>query len=322
MRHPLLSTLVALLISGGVLYWLLQGASLDLILNAVERLPLWRVALALVLLGVVQWLRGWRFALLLSGSLRPPSGVMVRVTLHLLLFNFVLPFKLGEASFPVLMRRAFGTDFGHAVGHLLMVRAFDVMTVLGLMLLAAGSLPAHLLPEPSAPVLLALGLLALSTPVAMVVLLDHLRDMSPASASLMQRLTDGAAKARSPRLLLALVGLSLLIWGTHMLIAWMVVAPIAPELSFAAIAMANAAVHFAFALPVPAVAGLGAPQAAWVAALTLTGASLATATTTALLTHGVVLLGVLLLGLAGLLPWPGEGPTIGIRRPVRVANRK
>ncbi|MDX1540171.1 MAG: lysylphosphatidylglycerol synthase transmembrane domain-containing protein, partial [Geminicoccaceae bacterium] len=292
MRRPLLSTLIALLVSGGLLYWLLRGTSLETIQDALERIPPWRVGLGVLLLAAVQWVRGWRFAVLIHGSLHAPSAELVRVTLHLLLFNFVLPFKLGEASFPVLMRRAFGTDLGSAVGHLLVVRAFDVMTVLGLMLLAAASLPTGLLPEPSAPLLMVLGLIALATPAALVVLFGHLRGMAPSSARIMRRLTEGAANAGSPRLLLALLAQSVVIWGTHILVAWLVIHPVAPEIPWPAIAMANSAVHLAFALPVPAVAGLGAPQAAWVAALTLTGVSWSLATATALLLHGVILLAV------------------------------
>ena len=101
-----------------------------------------------------------------------------------------------------------------------------------------------------------------------------------------------------------------------------VVHPVAPEIPFAAIAMANGAIHIAFALPVPAVAGLGAPQAAWVAALTLTGVTWSLATATALLLHGVILLSVVVLGVAGLVPWPPATRRDRRSAPVRDGPRR
>lgn len=306
MRRPLLSTALALLIGGAILAWLLSGTSFETIREALDRVAPWRVAVAITLLFAVQWFRAWRFAILIAGSVRAPSPALIRVVLQLLLFNYLLPFKLGEATFPVLMRRAVGTDIGHAVGHLLLARAFDIAVVVGLMLLAAAAVPASILPEASAPLLVLLGLLALASPIVLVLLLVRLRSAVRMRSATLQRLTEGAATARPRHLLLALTGSSLAIWCIHIAAALLIAEAVAPGIDLAALAMGNAASHLAFALPVPAIAGLGAPQAAWVTALTLTGVDWSSATAVALVTHGVVVLAVAFIAAAAVLPWPGE----------------
>jgi hypothetical protein len=306
-RRPLLSTALAVLIGGAILAWLLSGTSLETIREALERVPLWRVAAAIILIAVVQWFRAWRFAILIAGDVRAPSLALIRVVLQLLLFNFLLPFKLGEVAFPVLMRRAIGTDIGHAVGHLLLARAFDVAVVVGLMLLAAAAVPGGVVPAASAPLLVLLALLALASPTVLVVLLVRLRGVARARSATLQRLTEGAATTRRSHLLLALTGSSLAIWCIHIAAALLIAEAVAPAVDLAALAMGNAASHLAFALPVPAIAGLGAPQAAWVAALTLTGVDWSSATAVALVTHGVVILAVILLAAVSVVPWPGQG---------------
>lgn len=304
MKHPLISTLLGTLISGAILVWLLSGTSFETIVAGLERLPAWRVLGALLFLAAVQWFRAWRFTVLVTGEVRAPSAALVRVVLQLLLSNYLLPFKLGEVAFPVLMRRAFGTDIGHAVGHLLLARAFDFAIVVGLMLIAAAA-AGGIGPFASAP-LAALGLLSLMSPVVLVVVLAHLRDRLLHRSSVVQRLTEGAATARPPELLVALTGFSIAIWASHIAAAILVCAAVAPAVDLAAIAMGNAASHLAFALPVPSIAGLGAPQAAWVAALNLIGVEWSLATTLAIVSHSVLLLAVVLLGVAALLPWPGD----------------
>ena len=76
------------------------------------------------------------------------------------------------------------------------------------------------------------------------------------------------------------------------------------------VTLAGAASYLAFAIPVPNVAGLGPPQAAWVAALNLAGVGWETAIVTALTAHAVLLVGPVMLGLATFAlrgpapPWP------------------
>lgn len=311
MRRSLATLGLGLLISVGVLYWLIAGTDLEALEVALERLAPWRIASGGLAVLVVQILRAWRFSILLGHGPGPPSLLLFKVTTQLLLFNFLLPFKLGEATFPLLMQRVFGTEMVRALGILLLVRVLDLAAVAGLFCLGAAFLPAGIL-APSAQVVAGLlAALALVAPAVLVVLLAWLR---PAVAEggrarrLWHRLTEGAAAMRRPGPLVLTLTVSLLIWLVHAGIAVVVARAVQPDLSLAITVMGNAATHLAFALPVPSIAGLGPPQAAWVAVLTFAGIGWSPATSMALLVHGVLLTSVVILGGLAVLPWPRRGP--------------
>ena len=54
---------------------------------------------------------------------------MVRIACQANFLNFVLPFRLGELGYPVLMQRRYGIRFLHATGVLLLARLFDLAAV-------------------------------------------------------------------------------------------------------------------------------------------------------------------------------------------------
>ncbi len=93
------------------------------------------------------------------------------------------------------------------------------------------------------------------------------------------------------------MALTALLWSLHLMVAWLAASAVYAALPFAAIAMASAASHLAFALPVPSVIGLGPSQAAWSTALHLADVPWNPAILTALVAHAVQLSGALLLGL-------------------------
>ena len=90
------------------------------------------------------------------------------------------------------------------------------------------------------------------------------------------------------------LALTAAIWATHSLIGYLAVLAVADDISLLAAAFAGAASNLAFALPINGIAGLGPPQAAWTAALHLTGASWEISLATALLAYGCILVGAVL----------------------------
>ena len=102
-----------------------------------------------------------------------PDTAMVRISLQLSALNFILPFRLGELSFPMLMRRHYGYGFLHATGVLLLARLIDLATVGSILLAAAAWL--HL-PVGIPSALLALFALVLAaTPFGMALAGQALR---------------------------------------------------------------------------------------------------------------------------------------------------
>jgi hypothetical protein len=297
-------SLLAALLTAGVLWWLLSEEVIAALGEALAQAGIGRLAAAVALVPAVQWLRAWRFELLLSGEARLPSGTMFQVTARLLLFNFVLPFKLGELSFPVLMKRAFGTGYLRAAGILVLARLLDLCMVAAILMLGT----ALLFDRPdfgwSRTALLAGGLMALVLPLLAVRAPGLLR--WPTSrllrvAGLLERLNAGMARVRPLSRSVAAQGLSIAIWLSHSALAWLAASAIAPGLAIPPVVVAGAASNVAFALPVNGIAGLGPPQAAWATVLHWAGAGWDVAAITALVCHGCILIGVALTGALSLI---------------------
>ena len=98
---------------------------------------------ALLLVPLIQWLRAWRFGLMMSGSPQRPERLLIRTAVLLNLFNYLLPFRVGEASFPILMKRHYGMDYSRAAGILILVRLMDACTVVALLCAAANVVAAE-----------------------------------------------------------------------------------------------------------------------------------------------------------------------------------
>lgn len=304
MQRHLIWTLLAALLTAGALWWLLTDEVIAALSEALAHAGFGRLAAAALLVPVVQWLRAWRFELLLSGQPRLPSGAMFQVTTRLLVFNFILPFKLGEISFPVLMKRTFGTGYLRAAGILVLARLMDLSMVAAILMLGT----ALIFEAPgfgwSRPALLAGGLVAFVLPVLAVRVPGLLRWPAarlPRIAGLLERLHLGMAKVHPLSKSLTAQGLSAAIWLTHSVLAWLAASAIAPGLPVPAVVVAGAASNVAFALPVNGIAGLGPPQAAWAAVLNWAGASWEVAAVTALVCHGCILIGVAMTAALSLL---------------------
>jgi uncharacterized membrane protein YbhN (UPF0104 family) len=300
------STLLAVLVSAIVLWWLLKGDISQELIQAFAKASIAPLFLGGLLALLIQILRGWRFAILASSNLAPPSWTMIGIASKLVLFNFLLPFKLGELSFPLLMRRAYGTPIGEGAGILILCRLLDLGVVAAVILSTAAWLlePLVLGWNPTL-----IGLFGVTALIASVVLPDclprlrHLTTRWPAISRVVGELGSGASRMRPIRQRLPVIALTVAIWISHAVIAWLVVGAIDAGFDFVATAMASASSNLAFALPITGIAGLGPPQAAWATMLHLAGHDWTPAIASALLCHGLLLV---TLSAFGLLFWIAE----------------
>jgi hypothetical protein len=293
----LLPVLLALAVSAACLYFLLTPeivASFSRLLAEARPLP---VLAAFALVALVQWLRAWRFAVMMTGRLALPGATLTRIAFQLNFWNFLLPLRLGELSYPVLMHRRLGYGLLHAGGVLLIARLFDLATVGAILLGAASCL--DLWPGAGRGLLalaaLALGLAPLGLAVAGLALRPHLARL-PRVGNAAARLTAGFEAIGGYGAGLAAVGLSLALWLTFGFAAILVAQAVVATVSPAAAMLGAAAGNVAFALPVNGIAGIGPAQAAWVAATTRTGVPWDDAVISALALHAVVLSNALVLG--------------------------
>jgi uncharacterized membrane protein YbhN (UPF0104 family) len=298
MARRILPLLLALGVSAAVLWWLLSDAVIAAFAEAPRRAHLGRLVAAWALVAVVQGLRAGRFSLLATGRPGTAFWTMYAITARLLMFNYLLPFKLGELGFPVMMKRAFGTDYLRSAGVLILARLMDLCVVA-----AAFALGAALLIDPQArPWSLPVLLLALGAALAVpVVGVELLAPVARLGARLL-RLTPWFDRVLWQEILVhrraqraQALGLTLVIWLTHATLAYLAATAVADGLDFFAVMLANAAASLAFAIPVNGLAGLGPPQAAWATVLHLTGVAWEPAIVTALICHGVLLSGALIL---------------------------
>jgi uncharacterized membrane protein YbhN (UPF0104 family) len=288
----LISALLALGISGLVLWWLLQDGAGQALVQAVRNANLWYLALAAVLAVVIQVIRAWRFAILTNGRSSPPSSTMIGIATRLILLNFVLPFKLGELGFPLMMKRAYNTPLAQSAGILILCRSMDFGVVAAILLFSAAFLLAPKITGWSNEILAFAGLVIFILPVLVIDWLPWFRKLTtrwPRIDHLAEQLSFGALMIRPPARRLFVFALTCSIWLTHAVIAYVTASSIQAEIAFLPLAMASAASNIAFALPVSGVAGLGPPQAAWASMLALNDIDWTPAITTALLCHGLLL---------------------------------
>ena len=306
LARRLASTALATLVSAVVLWWLLADGTGAALLDAIDGARIWPLALGGLLAIFIQMIRAWRFDVLRTGSPALPSWIMIGIATKLIVFNFLLPFKLGELSFPLMMKRAYGTTFGQGAGILILCRVLDLGVVAAIILVTAAWLLDPVIQGWSPGLVTALGLGALITPFLFVdglPLARHVTRRWPGFDRLAGQISHGTAMMRPMGSRLLVAALTLSVWIAHAVVAWLAAVAIGADFGFPSMAMASASSNLAFALPISGVAGLGPPQAAWATMLHWAGHDWTPAITAALLCHGVLLVTLSAFGAAF---WAGD----------------
>lgn len=289
---------LAIAVSATTLIWFVSDPVFGAVLDLLHRLQPGPLLLAIGLVPLLQWLRGWRFSILLQRSLDLPCRQHFKLAAHLSFLNLILPFKVGDFGFPLLARSTVGAPLLQGAVAILWCRLNDLCMTLAILSFCGAFLIAPDRHPGYGPALLAIAVACLLMPLVLAPASHVLRSWRP-FGDLLDRLPDGARTQYGRGASLAL---TMAIWSIHSLIGYLAVTAVADDVSLIAAAFAGAASNLAFALPVTGVAGLGPPQAAWTAALHFAGASWTIAIATALLTYGCILLGAMLT-VAPVLAW-------------------
>jgi hypothetical protein len=314
-RRRLVSGLAALAITAATLFILQRGGFLRAFATALETADIARLAAAMAIVPVIQYLRAWRFKLLLSGTAELPEFRLYRIATLLGLINFLVPFRLGEISFPLMARKHLGVGLARATGVLALTRAGEVLAILCLLfflaalLLDDGALGISRWLLVSAALACVLASLALPFLAKLFggTLLRMLAPLPRLAASLELMLSSSGLLCRPLRHLQFLT-LTFAIWGSFIAGAYLSASAVARGVGLLEVGLAYVASSLTFALPVNGVAGLGPPQAAWWAALRMLEVDSAPAMVTALVSHGIFLVGSVILGLA-VLPFARAAAT-------------
>jgi uncharacterized protein (TIRG00374 family) len=138
-----LIAVVVVLITIGLLYWILRGTSLSEILTHLRRahpVPLLAATLLATLTFVLRAIR-WHYLLRRTDGSPVPPAALWHATAMGFMANNTLPFRLGELVRSYAISRLGGVPLGAVLSSIAVERALDLLTLialLGLALLGAG----------------------------------------------------------------------------------------------------------------------------------------------------------------------------------------
>ena len=291
MKERTASLLIGAAITAAALWLLITPEILKDIRMVGAAANWWMLAVAVLINPAIQWLRAWRFEMLTHGTLSPPDRRLVRIAFQLNFLNFVLPFRLGELGYPVLMQRAYGQPLIRSAGILVLARLFDLCTVAAILLGTAALIGLGATRQTT----LVLWVLAAAFALGPFGLVLGGRVATPILNRL-RLLRDGELPGASRKAQFAAVGVSFAIWFVFGGMATLTADAVGDAIPPAVALLGTSAGNLAFALPINGIGGLGPSQAAFVAAVTRAGVSWNEAVVAALALYLVTLAGAVFFG--------------------------
>lgn len=295
-KKKALSTVVTISITVAALYFLLND---EIILRLRELWPelKWHwIALSIAIGPLAQYARAWRFSILVTGRADLPSFPMFQVAVYLNFFNYVLPFRIGEISFPLLVKRYFGQNMAKSTGILLIVRVLDLLIVV-----AIGSLALMFINNEAGPVSGALLLFATIVAFSIIVAFALLKGRyftfeirNSGIQKLYSELSEGAVTVFERHRILPYMIATVVLWVTIFSICHFSFLTVTDTVSLDVSILSGAAATASFALPVNGIAGIGPTQAAWVAAAYFAGHEWALSVASAIVFGAIILVNALL----------------------------
>lgn len=313
---------VAAALTLGLLWLLLRLVSVADIIAAARRLPVPYLLGACALYTLAFPLKSLRFSALLGRQLGWRALLPVTLVHHML--NNLLPARLGELSFPFLLRRRVG--IAHSATVLLASRVLDVIAVGTIFLVSLWAVQMTMTVLYSVltltiAALTAMSLLLLLAPAVFVRTSRPLfRPLARwrAGAALHRALEDFPAYVSGMRanLALALVT-SAAFWLANYLMTALVMRGLGWTLPIPAIFLGSTLSLLTTLLPVQGLAGLGTTEGAWTAAFVALGVAASEAATAGFVLHGLQILLFVGWGLVGLVFYVRSGRTRKDAHPTR-----
>jgi uncharacterized membrane protein YbhN (UPF0104 family) len=226
-----------------------------------------------------------------------------------------LPAKIGEAVLPLALVRQAGYSLARAVGVLLLLRLYDLLTLMVFGAVSLALLAADFGMAAWRPVLLAgaagaVGVMMMFPQLAILVSRLFHKYLKPEGkiVRLIDQLSFSSRDLSPPRLF-GLILVSGLIWACLFLVFYLtgVITGATPGPS--ASVLAGTAGSLAFALPVNGLANLGPFEAAWASIMIPLGVAPASAVAAAILSHFILIFCNLALAGVGVAHWGVVSPS-------------
>jgi glycosyltransferase 2 family protein len=238
----------------------------------------WWLVPAFAMLAAAIWLKATRWRYMFARDTRPAERPVVAALLIGYFFNSVLPARAGEAARVLALNRRAGTSVAEASATVVLERAYDILCLLLLLFVALPWLPSISWLHAAA----ALGIIVAAGLAASIVMLAvwGIRPIHFALRPLRRlpflagdriehigdRIGEGLAAARQPRLVAAALALTTIGWLALALSAWFVMDGFHLGLPFAAALLVVVATNIAQILP-SSPAAVGVFEAATLVAL-------------------------------------------------------
>lgn len=302
-------SLIGLSISAALVYVFFRSVDLTSIGGAIlsANAPLLGLAIAIYFVGL--WLRAARWRRLVAPFATVPTARLLRIIVVGFAINNLLPLRLGELVRTVLLRRSHGVSVATGIGSILIERLLDVTALCGIM--AAVSLLAPLdgwLAALAALCWIVLGGAVVGASVLLVTprawlrrLLDLLAvtagHLSPRLESLVRSFVGGVRALETPGAVLTIGVLSMACWVSELGLYYFVMLALGFDSGVGSLAVGMVAANLATVLP-SSPGYVGTFDVPLQAALNDGfGVTTATAASYTLLTHAVLLVPVVLVGL-------------------------
>jgi uncharacterized protein (TIRG00374 family) len=221
--HPGLVVL-GLAVTAAFGYLAVRNAHVDEVWDALRESEWWWLAPAFVLLAFTVLLRAVRWHSLFAAKSRPPLREVLGALLVGYFFNNLLPLRAGEAARVLALKRRAGSSRAEAGATVVVERAYDVLSLLVLLFVAAPLLPAVSWLGAAAVFAAAVAVAIAATIVVVAVygerpllaMLRPLRRVAPVSEERLERVAvsavGGLAGLRNPRIAVAAFVWTTLSW--------------------------------------------------------------------------------------------------------------
>lgn len=312
-----LSALIAVALIAALALW--GGVDFDELRRTLLRLPLASFLLALAIHAAIYAARAQRFRLLTSHAERPGFIATWLVSSAHNLAVYVIPAKVGEATFPLYLKSTCGTPLATGLASLVVSRLLDLATLCGMLaLITLGLVLGEQWPGPTWAALALIALLVALTLAFFGLSLRGERLIAVAQACvrlarlddtvLGRRLLDGSSRvaealrvAGSDGRIARALPLSIAVWlGVFAFYAVLALGFGLPEhVGFLEASFGSSFAVLTNLLPINALAGFGTQETGWVLGFHVLGVDTATAFANGVSVHLVQLFDTVLFGVIG-----------------------
>jgi len=309
----LLRAVISFILIAFVLYWI--GA--QQFMNALLRLDVKSMGMIFILYCISLLLRSWRFRVAQESLLCRPNLSYAVIAAYHNAANQVMPFRSGELTFPLLVKRYFGHRMSRSTASLLLIRFVEALVlgclvIMGLLLVLGHSGENHTWEFFLIPALL-LMLAAWVFLPRMLLFMHHVAlsvaggrkvrwaDLVIRLAQVLQSISAELGRSKDVSVHLLILVLTIMNWLVLIGVCWAVLLSLGVQVTYPETIVGSSVASVAQFIPLGSLGNIGPLEAGWTLGFVLVGLDAKTALNAGVVLHLVMISYALILaGLAWL----------------------